>query len=96
MKRYPASTPTRSDLEAFAGTYYSEELGATWTVRATDSTLVFKTRGGIDRHLRPTYGDVFLGDFLVAFTRDPKRKVIGLLMSSGRVRNVRFVRSGVQ
>ncbi|MEW5915798.1 MAG: serine hydrolase domain-containing protein [Gemmatimonadota bacterium] len=93
LKRHEPSKLSRADLDTFAGTYYSEELGSTWTVKATDSTLVLRTRGGAERTVRATYGDVFLGDFLLAFTRDRQRKVDGMLMSTGRVRNVRFVRA---
>jgi hypothetical protein len=80
-------------LEAYAGSYYSEELGATWTVTATDSTLVLKTRGGTDQVVRPAYEDTFTGAFLLNFTRGAGRKVDGMLMSSGRVRKVRFDRA---
>ena len=41
-----AARPSRAEMDAYAGSYYSEELGATWTVTATDSTLVLKTRWG--------------------------------------------------
>jgi CubicO group peptidase (beta-lactamase class C family) len=90
MKRYERAAPTRAQLEAYAGSYYSEELGATWTVTATDSTLVLKTRGGTDQVVRPAYEDTFTGAFLLNFTRGAGRKVDGMLMSSGRVRKVRF------
>jgi CubicO group peptidase (beta-lactamase class C family) len=85
-------TPTRAELARYAGTYYSEELDATYTVTATDSTLVLRTRMGEPKTLRPEYGDVFSGDFLLEFTRDAKRSVNGMLMSSGRVRRVTFTK----
>ena len=94
LKRHEPARPSRAELDGYAGSYHSEELGATWTVSATDSTLVLKTRGGVDRSVRPAYGDAFVGDFLVTFTRGRNRKVDGMLMSSGRVRRVRFERTG--
>jgi len=94
LKRYESARPSRAELDGYTGSYYSEELGATWTVSATDSTLVLKTRGGLDRAVRPAYGDTFVGDFLLTFTRGRNRKVDGMLMSSGRVRRVRFERTG--
>lgn len=94
LKRYEPARPSRAELDAHAGSYYSEELGATWTVSATDSTLVLKTRGGVDRTVRPAYGDTFVGDVLLTFTRGRSRGIDGMLMSSGRVRRVRFERTG--
>ena len=90
LERRETARPSRADLERYAGSYYSEELGTTYTVSATDSTLVFKTRWATERTVRPTYGDTFSGDFLVTFTRDRSRRVDGMLLSSGRVRRVRF------
>jgi CubicO group peptidase (beta-lactamase class C family) len=84
---------TKAELERYAGTWYSEELGASYTVTATDSTLVLKTRGGGNRTVRPAYGDTFVGDYLVRFTRGRGGRIDGMLLSSGRVRGVRFVRS---
>lgn len=89
--RHAPARPTPAALRAYAGTYDSEELGATYTVVATDSTLVLETRGGNDRVLRPAYGDVFVGDVTIAFTRRGSR-IDGLLMGSSRVRRVRFAR----
>lgn len=94
LKRHEPARPSRAELDGYAGSYHSDELGATWTVSATDSTLVLKTRGGIDRSVRPAYGDTFVGDFLLTFTRGRNRKVDGMLMSSARVRRVRFERAG--
>ena len=92
LERREMVQPSRADLERYTGSYYSEELGATYTVTATDSTLVLKTRWGTDRVVRPAYADTFVGDGLITFTRDRNRRVDGMLMSSGRVRRVRFER----
>jgi CubicO group peptidase (beta-lactamase class C family) len=93
LERREAVRPSRAELERYAGSYHSEELGTTWVVTATDSTLVLKTRWGAERTVRPAYGDTFAGDFLLTFTRDAARRVDGMLMSSGRVRRVRFERA---
>ena len=85
--------PTAAQLAAYAGTYHSEELGATYTVTVRDSALAFGTRWANDVVLRPTTADTFAGQFVVAFTRRGGR-VDGLTMSSGRVRRVRFTRTG--
>ncbi|HEX2076351.1 MAG TPA: serine hydrolase domain-containing protein [Longimicrobium sp.] len=92
LRRHERAQPSRAELEAYAGTYFSEELGATYTVAATDSTLVLRTRWGAERTVRPAYGDTFSGDYLLAFTRGRGGRVDGMRMSSGRVRGVRFER----
>jgi len=92
LVRKPAATPTRTELDRYAGTYYSDELDASYTVAATDSTLTLRTRMGEPKTVRPAYADAFVGDYLLQFTRDAKGNVNGMLMSSGRVRRVQFVR----
>ena len=96
LKRFEPARPSRAQMDAYAGTYYSEELGATYSVAATDSTLVFKTRWGtlLGATVRPSYGDTFIGDFLVTFTRGRGGKIDGALVGTGRVRNVRFTKTG--
>jgi hypothetical protein len=42
--------------------------------------------------VRPAYGDVFTGQFLVEFTRDGRRAINGMQVSTGRVRRVPFVK----
>jgi hypothetical protein len=89
LTRHEPARPTRAELERYAGTYHSAELGATYTVAATDSTLVLRTRWAAERTVRPAYGDTFTGDFLLAFTRG-RGGITGMRMSTGRVRNVAF------
>ena len=92
LVRKPVATPSRAELDRYAGKYYSEELDATYTVAATDTTLELRTRMGGPRTVRAVYKDVFVGDFLLEFARDGRGGISGLSMSSGRVRRVRFVR----
>ena len=91
LARRELSNPSPAQLRAYAGTYHSDELGATYTVVATDSTLVLKTRGGTDRTVSPAFGDTFVGGFTVTFTRS-RNRIVGMSMSSGRVRRVEFAR----
>ncbi|HYD51327.1 MAG TPA: serine hydrolase domain-containing protein [Gemmatimonadaceae bacterium] len=83
----------RSDvvLTDYAGTYHSEELGATYTVTPNDSGLVLRTRWSNEMPITPVYRDTFGGRYLVDFTR-ANGTVDGFLVSSGRVRKVRFTR----
>jgi CubicO group peptidase (beta-lactamase class C family) len=91
-RRVEEVKPTAAELAEYAGTYYSEELGATYTVAVKDSTLVLKTRWADDVVARPTYKDAFGGQIAVEFTRT-RGKVDGMTFSSGRVRRVRFVKT---
>ena len=90
LRREQASRLTRAQLDRFAGTYTSEELGSTYTVAATDTALVLKTRGGRERPYLPAYGDTFTGDFTIRFERGRDGAVTGMRMSGGRTRNVAF------
>ena len=90
-RRVEQARPTAADLAAYAGTYRSEELGATYVVTAKDSTLVLKTRWADSVVVRPTYTDAFGGPFMVHFTRT-RGRVDGMSFSTGRVRRVRFVK----
>jgi CubicO group peptidase (beta-lactamase class C family) len=91
LTRHDIAELTPTQLKAYAGTYRSDELGVTYTVVATDSTLVFKSRGGFDRPVRAAYADAFTGAYNVQFTRKAGR-IDGMLVGGGRVRRVRFER----
>ena len=91
LTRHEVTELTPAQLKVYAGTYRSDELGVTYTVVATDSTLVLKSRGGFDRPVRAAYTDAFTGAYNVQFTRKAGR-IDGMLVGGGRVRRVRFDR----
>ena len=91
LVRREVAHPSASDLAAYAGSYTSAELGATYVVAATDSGLTLRTRTNPLVTAVPGYGDTFLGPyFLIEFTRDQGGRLTGALVSTGRVRKVRF------
>ena len=90
LVRREASHPSASELAAYAGAYTSAELGATYIVAATDTSLTLRTRTNPPVTATPAYGDTFLGPFLVEFTRDQGGRLTGALVSTGRVRKIRF------
>jgi hypothetical protein len=90
--RRPEVTLTGAALAPFAGSYYSEELGSTYTVTAGDSSLVLKTRWGNPLTVRSVTTDHFLGNTIVVFTRDARGRIDGMRISDQRSRRVRFVR----
>ena len=91
VRREPAR-PSPAALAAYAGRYVSEELGVTYSVSAADTALRFRTGVTEPFTVLPAYGDTFLGRAMVEFTRDSSKRITGLLMSTGRVRKIRFTR----
>lgn len=92
--RMPEVKLVGAALKPFEGAYYSEELGATYTVNATDSALVLKTRWGNDLTVRSLTTDRFEGNTLVRFERGKGNGIVAMRLSDPRSRHVRFVRVG--
>jgi CubicO group peptidase (beta-lactamase class C family) len=90
LVRREAARPSTSELATYAGNYTSAELGATYNVAATDTGLTLRTRTNPPLTVTPVYGDTFGGPFLIEFTRDQGGRLTGALVSTGRVRKVRF------
>ena len=89
--RRERARPSRADLQRYAGTYYSDELRATYVVSAaTDTSLAFRTGTSDPDTATAAYGDVFLGFAIVEFLRDAGGSVNGMQFSTGRVRKVKF------
>ena len=94
-----AASPSSAQLTEYAGSYYSEELDVTHTVRANDGKLLLRVRPAPEVQMEPTYADAFRvkastvnSASLIKFTRDAAGKVDGFEVSTGRVRRLRFVR----
>jgi CubicO group peptidase (beta-lactamase class C family) len=82
---------TRAMMQPYAGEYYSEEIGATYRVAATDSSITLQTGTQEPFNARPIFTDTFGGRYLIQFTRTGNR-ITGFEVSSGRVRRVKFVK----
>jgi CubicO group peptidase (beta-lactamase class C family) len=79
-------TPTREELQAFEGTYHSDEVGATYTVKIVGDTLTLSPRAGMVIPLRPIYPDAFgVRGGVVRFTRDRRGAVTVMHSSDSRV-----------
>ncbi len=87
-----ARAPVASTSD-YAGTYYSDEVDATFAVTARDGTLMVQRES--DR--QPTElqaasgGDFRIGGMTIRFVRDGG-KVVALTVDAGRVRDIRFVK----
>ena len=81
-------------LADYAGTYYSDELEATFVVMMQNGRLA--VRRGLQREatpLEPDSTDQFrLAGMTVRFNRDAHGRINGLSMQAGRVQNIRFVK----
>jgi CubicO group peptidase (beta-lactamase class C family) len=79
-------TPTREELQAFEGTYRSDEVGATYALKIVGDTLTLSPRAGMVIPLRPIYPDAFgVRGGVVRFTRDRRGAVAAMHSSDSHV-----------
>jgi CubicO group peptidase (beta-lactamase class C family) len=94
LGRVPDSTTAAANRE-YAGTFYSEELGARFTITARgDEVLVQRENDAAPAVLRmdgPADHFTFRG-YTVKFVRDSTRQVTGFTVDAGRVRGIVFER----
>ena len=91
-----AATYTPSELKEFSGTFYSEEIEATYTISLKDDQLVLRRKNvDGDTPLVVQFADAFTasGTGGLRFTRDAQNRLNGFLLTTARVRNLRFVRT---
>ena len=93
LRKMGAADASRATLAGFVGRYRSEELDVEWTISLTDSVLSLGRRRAPDQRLTPIYVDGFVsGVGNLRFTRDQSGRVNGFLLTSGRIRHIRFDR----
>jgi CubicO group peptidase (beta-lactamase class C family) len=89
--------PSPRDLMDFTGSFFSEELDATWEIVAGDEMLVLRRWGMPDQALEPLLPDtwVFLGttEPRLRFERDAAGTVTSLSLSNSQILGMKFVRS---
>ena len=84
--------PTDAQLQEYAGSYTSPEIGVNFRISASNGGLTVQRRLQSDLTLTPAFKDAFSNFGTWVFTRDAAGKVNGLLYTQGRVRRVRFVK----
>ena len=93
---YEPANYTIEQLKQFEGHYYSEELSAAYTLRLKEGKLTAIHPRLSDIQLNPIMHDLFSGNRffmgLVQFDRTSNGDITGFRVSSGRVRNLRFVK----
>ena len=87
------ATYSLSQLKEFAGVYRSDEIDATYDILLRSEKLTLR-RDNVDGEtsLLIQYANVFsaVGTGTLRFTRDHQNNVTGFLLSTGRVRSLRF------
>ena len=90
-----AATYTAQQLKEFCGTFYNAEIEATHTISLKDDKLVLR-RKNVDGEtlMIGQFADAFsaAGTGGIRFTRDDQNRINGFLLTTGRVRNLRFAR----
>jgi CubicO group peptidase (beta-lactamase class C family) len=82
-------TPTREQLQTFAGAYRSEEVGATYEARLAGDSLTLSPRAGMVSTLRPIYTDGFMArGYVVWFTRNRQNRVDAMHVGESRLWNL--------
>jgi CubicO group peptidase (beta-lactamase class C family) len=86
-------TPSAGDLKAFEGTYRSDEISATYTVKLVGDTLTYAVRPGVTLKLRPTVPDAFArGANAIWFSRDRGGRVTAMHFSEARMWDLTLTR----
>jgi hypothetical protein len=79
-------------LAAYAGTYTSKELDATYKLSVENGSLMLRSNWNPALKLVPLVRDEFESDDLgtLVFQRDSRKRITGLSVFEGRVRNLTF------
>jgi hypothetical protein len=94
-KRIEPFEPNEAQIKEYTGTFYSEELDVRYVITARAGSLVVRPGMGEEVEAGPMKKDVFAaGRFMIEFDRDGKGRVSGFRISTGRVLNLKFVKTG--
>ncbi len=90
-ERHEPWSPSASELDLFAGTYYSDELYTEYRFEVYNDELQFHHRKLPTQSLRPVFTDAFyLGGRILVFSRDDQNQINGFRISDSRVWEVEF------
>ncbi|MCI2425149.1 beta-lactamase family protein [Candidatus Acetothermia bacterium] len=80
-------------LTAYVGDYYSDELQTTYKIVLEKSQLYIKHKNSPPDPFKPALSDMFItGRLTLHFSRSEVGKITSFTVSTGRVKNIRFVR----
>ena len=87
---------TIDQLSEFGGNYYSPDLQALYQLFLHDGKLFLRLKNNPDAEVVPVLKDLFRVEGKnLTFSRNSQKQVTGFVLSSGRIRNLRFAREGV-
>ncbi|HEX8844816.1 MAG TPA: serine hydrolase domain-containing protein [Pyrinomonadaceae bacterium] len=91
-ERVEPASYTSQQLDQFAGTYYSEEIDATYVIAFQDNKLILRRKNVDEAPLQLLFADTFssVGSGTLSFTRNDQNHVSGFFVNTGRVRKLRF------
>lgn len=85
--------PSEAELKPYAGAYSSEEIDPVYTLAIEHGKLVLHRLKADPDTLLPVTRELFAGSVgSVKFTRGAKGEITGFLLSTGRIRNLRFTK----
>ena len=94
FEKYVPRAPSSQALEAYAGIFYSEELGVSYALDVQDGSLGFRIVRHERHPLEPLFDEIFSSDEYgtFEFQRGADGVVEGFALDAGRVRNLQFDR----
>ena len=91
FERVTQAQPTPDELNAYAGSYVSEEIEPVYRIIVENGILVLKRLKSKPEKLQPTLVDYFEGsNGDLHFQRDQSGKISGFVLNSDRIKNFRF------
>ncbi len=95
LSPYEAVDPEKVDLTTYTGTFYSPELDTAYHYKVIEGKLTATHRRNSDLSMEIIKQDLFRhGNIATEFIRDATNTIIGIKVSTGRVRNLRFEKKG--
>ncbi len=93
LKARPLSPLTPSQLKAYAGEYYNDELPVTYKLAVEKGSLFFKHKNAPEGALKAMDRDKFtIRWFNIEFVRDKRKRIKGFVLGAGRAANIEFVK----
>ncbi len=94
-KRIEPFEPSEVQLREYAGSYYSDELDTRYDLILKSGSLLFGAGRTEEVRVVPLKKDLFsAGRAMVQFVRDGRGRITGFQISTGRVLNLKFVKTG--
>jgi len=81
-----------SDLHAYDGKFWTDDVGEVVTIAAHDGKLWLQTKRNVEFELRPVAADIFTNQWFgkLTFLRDRQNGITALTMSNNEVRNLKM------